>query len=332
MIGREVGVVLAPYGGPDLLLEVRDLRVTARTRAGDFDVLSEVSLSVKRGEIVGVVGESGSGKTTLARAVIGLLPPNFTMRSSTMTFAGRELSGLSESEWCTYRGGQIGMIFQDPESHFDPVVRVGVQIEEAIHLHDPQAERPRDQVLELLQTAGIDDAQRVARAYPFQLSGGLQQRALIALALAGRPRLLLADEPTSSLDVVVQRGILGLLRRIADQGLAVLLVTHDLAIVSEICDTVYVLYAGRLAEYGPADRVIRDPIHPYSRGLLEAGFDRGADPVPIPGSVPRLSEPPPGCRFHPRCPLVRDRCRSEVPLMQRAGERGLSCWVETIRP
>ena len=314
-------------GQHNLLLDVRELYITAKSRHGQFEILSGVTIAIRPGEIVGVLGESGSGKSTLARTIIGLNPDTFTPISKRMTFEHTDLAGLDDEQFRALRGRQIGMIFQDPASFLDPMVRVGGQIEEAIRLHVPRAQRSPNMVEDFLRRAGITDTARVADAYPFQLSGGLQQRAMIAVALSCRPTLLLADEPTSSLDVVVQREILALLRDIADQGVAVLLVTHDIAIVSEICDTVYVLYAGRVAEYGPADQVVAEPVHPYTRALLASNIMDGADPVPIPGHVPRVSDPPTGCRFHPRCGFALDRCKVEQPPMDEKNARGSACWV-----
>jgi oligopeptide/dipeptide ABC transporter ATP-binding protein len=308
------------------LLEVRGLTVELPTPQGWVRPVNDVSLSIAPGETLGLVGESGSGKTMLSLALLGLLPPG--ARASGEAWFGangprRNLVTLGEREFPAVRGREIAMIFQEPMTALNPVLRVGAQIEEAIRAHNRQlstAEVHR-RALEALERARVPEAELRARQFPHQLSGGLRQRALIAMALAAGPQLVIADEPTTALDVTVQKEILELLARLrAELGLALLFITHDLGVVAQVAGRLAVMYAGRIVEMGPASEVLRRPRHPYTEGLLRASPQlRRQKLEPIPGAVPRLDALPPGCAFEPRCPYRKPECAAAVPEMRAAG-------------
>ena len=312
------------------MLELRDLVTEIRGRRGAIRVVDEVSLTVGPGEIVGLVGESGCGKSMTAFSVLGLFPtPAARVAGGSILFRGQELRGLSPSELRLYRGARIGMVFQDPSSFLDPLMPVGQQVAETLVSHGQRA-GVEARVLELLTQMELPDPAGVARRYPHELSGGQRQRVLIAAALAMRPALLIADEPTTALDVTVQASILHLLVRLRETlGLGILLITHDLGIVAEVCDRVYVMYAGRVAETNNVHGLFAQPRHPYTQGLLRGTLSveaYGGDLFSIPGVVPNPRAFPAGCRFNPRCPIVTDVCRTnDPPLMQR--EHGAdACW------
>jgi peptide/nickel transport system ATP-binding protein len=308
------------------LLEVRGLTVELPTPAGWVRPVNEVSLSIGGGESLGLVGESGSGKTMLSLALMGLLPPGARV-SGVATLASessaKKLTSLTEDKWQDIRGGQIAMIFQEPMTSLNPVMRIGAQIEEAIRAHHPQraqletAEVKRRTIDSLRRTA-VPEPEVRAEQFPHQLSGGLRQRAMIAMALSAGPRLLIADEPTTALDVTVQKQILELLDRLRRElKLGLLFITHDLGVVAQVADRVAVMYAGRIIEQGPAREVLARPRHPYTQGLLKASptLKRGAL-TPIPGTVPQLTALPPGCAFEPRCELRRIECTAAVPALR----------------
>jgi oligopeptide/dipeptide ABC transporter ATP-binding protein len=307
------------------LLCVQGLTVELPTEAGWIRPVHDVSLRIEAGETLGLVGESGSGKTLLSLALMGLLPTGAKV-SGTAEFqhkTGRaDLLKLSESEWRAVRGGEIAMIFQEPMTSLNPVMRVGAQIEEAIRAHQPRLSRTavRGRRLAVLQSAAVPEPELRAAQFPHQLSGGLRQRAMIAMALASEPRLLIADEPTTALDVTVQRKILDLLLRLRRElQLGLLFITHDLGVVAQVADRVAVMYAGRIVEQGPAQDVLHRPCHPYTQGLLAASPSLLRGKLkPIPGAVPRLSSLPPGCAFEPRCELRRPDCRAAVPALRSA--------------
>jgi len=305
------------------LLEVRGLTVELPTPEGWVRPVNEVSLRIAAGESLGLVGESGSGKTMLSLALMGLLPPGARV-SGEASLASKEsakkLTALTEREWREVRGGEIAMVFQEPMTSLNPVMRIGAQIEEAIHAHEPQlanAEVKR-KMLDSLRLAAVPEPDTRAEQFPHQLSGGLRQRAMIAMALAAGPRLLIADEPTTALDVTVQKQILDLLDRLRRElQLGLLFITHDLGVVAQVAERVAVMYAGRIIEEGPALEVLLKPRHPYTQGLLKASptLKRGVL-TPIPGSVPQLTALPPGCAFEPRCELRRDECSTAIPALR----------------
>ena len=312
---------------PPPALSLRGLTVSYQAPDRRLELITGVSLDIKPGEIVGLVGESGSGKTLTGRAVLGLLRRSPRMRvGGSVTFGGRELTTLPEGKLRRIRGGQIGMIFQDPVAALDPVIRVGDQIAEAIVAHGAAAggRAVRDRMVELLSQVGITDPELRARQFPHELSGGMCQRVLIAIALAGDPRLLIADEPTTALDVTIQAQVLDLLARLrAERGMSILLITHDMGIAAQMADRVVVMYAGSVAEVAPVTAFFARPGHPYSLGLVQA-VPRVDEPrarrLPaIPGSVPEAGERPAGCPFQTRCPLKLDLCEQEAPPLEAAG-------------
>jgi oligopeptide/dipeptide ABC transporter ATP-binding protein len=314
------------------ILRLEDLVVSLRSRGAVVRAVNGASLSVGEGEAVGLVGESGSGKSTLARALLGLNPPRISrIEGGRIVIAGRDVTGLSEAEWEGMRGDPVAIVFQDPLSYLNPVMRVGRQIAESILRHTPQL-AVRERVVELLDLVKMP--QGVASAYPHELSGGMRQRALLAIALACKPRLLVADEPTTALDVTTQAEILALLRDLRQRlGMATLLISHDLGIVASACERIYVMYAGRLVEWGRTQDVFGKPAHPYTQGLFEAARaerDQQGRFATIAGDPPNLALPTPGCPFAPRCAKVMEVCRQAMPEPSGAGEDAsheLRCWL-----
>jgi oligopeptide/dipeptide ABC transporter ATP-binding protein len=300
-------------------LEVEGLAVQFAVERDVVRAVSDVSFSVAAGETVAIVGESGSGKTVTALAVMGLIDRPGSITRGDVRLAGRSLVGVSESEYREVRGRDLAMVFQDPMTSLNPVMRVGDQIAEAIAVHGGTRSRraARAHAVELLGRVGITPAGARAREYPHQLSGGMRQRVMVAMALANGPQVLIADEPTTALDVTTQAQILELLGEVQrEMGLALVLVTHDLGVVAGLADRVVVMYAGRVVEEGPVDAVFGASGHPYTRGLLASVPRRGdtrGELVAIPGTPPDPARLPSGCAFHPRCPLAEDRCREEIP-------------------
>lgn len=316
------------------LLEVRDLRVTFNTDQGPARAVDGVSFEVGPGEIVGIVGESGSGKSVTSLAVLGLIPapPGIIETGSSIRYRGEELVGASEARLRSIRGNEIAMIFQEPMTALNPVQTVGAQIVESLRLHRGLKKRKAwERAVELLDEVGIVEPRARARAYPHQLSGGMRQRVMIAIALACEPALLIADEPTTALDVTVQRQILDLIGELRDRHqMGVLLITHDLGVVAETCDRVIVMYGGRVAEEGGVEEIFYRPAHPYTKGLLGA-IPRLGQRVErlavIPGTVPNATEWPAGCRFHTRCALATERCRTRAPERHTIrGDHAVACW------
>ena len=305
------------------LLDVRRLTVELPTPAGWVRPVNEVSLCIGEGESLGLVGESGSGKTMLSLALMGLLPPGARVSgeaSLAMQASTKQLMELNEREWRGVRGGEIAMVFQEPMTSLNPVMRIGAQIEEAIRAHQSRlkTEEVKRKTVDALRLAAVPEPEARAQQFPHQLSGGLRQRAMIAMALAAGPRLLIADEPTTALDVTVQKQILDLLDRLRRElKLGLLFITHDLGVVAQVAERVAVMYAGRIIEEGPAREVLANPRHPYTQGLLKASptLQRGTL-TPIPGAVPQLTALPPGCAFEPRCELRREECTAAVPALR----------------
>ncbi|MHB8484783.1 MAG: ABC transporter ATP-binding protein [Candidatus Acidiferrales bacterium] len=311
------------------LLDLENFTVELPTPRGWVRPVNEVSLRLDEGEALGLVGESGCGKTMLSLGLMALTPHGARragrawLEISQNGISGRlNLAGLVPEEMRKLRGREIAMIFQEPMTALDPVMPIGAQIEEAIRAHEPSLTRAeiRRRAIESLERASVPEPAQRARQFPHQLSGGLRQRAMIAMALAMRPRLLIADEPTTALDVTVQKQILELLMRLrAELHLTLLFITHDLGVVGQIANRIAVMYAGRIVETGPTHEVLTNPRHPYTEGLLRAAprLKRGKL-VPIPGAVPRLDELPPGCAFAPRCPYHRAECDAAVPDLRLA--------------
>ncbi len=322
----------------DPLLQVSDVVVDFKTRAGNARVLDHVSMSVDAGEILGIVGESGCGKSMTALSIMGLVPnPPGKVTSGSIKLAGRETVGLDPEEMRQIRGKELGMIFQEPMTSLNPVFTVGEQIAESVRLHEgasPQAAWSR--AVEMLREVEIPEAEARAKAYPHQLSGGMRQRVMIAMALACRPKVLIADEPTTALDTTVQSQIFDLLQNLQEEtGTAIILITHDMGAIAELADTVAVMYAGRVVEQGAVETVLRAPEHPYTKGLITCVPHLLADPPPerepleeIPGVVPALTDLGAGCAFAPRCKQVEARCREAIPKLQSSETGHLSaCWV-----
>lgn len=316
----------------DSLLSVKDLVVEFPQRRGLLRALDEISFDIKRGEILGVVGESGAGKSLTGASIIGLLEPPGRVAGGTIELDGRRIDNLSAAEMRKIRGRKIGMVFQDPLTSLNPIFTIAQQLIETIQTHLNLSDKEaRKQAIKLLDDVGIPAASQRIDDYPHQFSGGMRQRVVIALALAGEPELIIADEPTTALDVSVQAQIIDVLKKTCkEHGAAVMLVTHDMGVIAETCDRVAVMYAGRLAEIGPVREVIRNPKHPYTIGLM------GSIPslahqverlVQIPGSMPRLDAIPEGCAFNPRCNRVFDRCRKERPDLIAVEDNLAACWL-----
>jgi oligopeptide/dipeptide ABC transporter ATP-binding protein len=314
------------------LLEVKDLRTSFFTDAGEVRAVDGVSFAVAPGKLMGLVGESGSGKTASVLSIMRLLPERARVIGGAVLFEGRDLLSLSEPEMRAVRGAQIAMIFQEPMTSLNPVFTIGSQIGEAVRLHQHTSRRETlERTVEALRLVGIADPERRVNDYPHQLSGGMRQRVMIAMALACKPKLLIADEPTTALDVTIQAQILDLIRELQVRlGLAVILVTHDLGIVAQYADDVTILYAARVMEQAASDELFRNPLNPYTRGLLESipGIDghHHRRLRAIAGTIPSALRPPSGCRFHPRCPMVIDECsRVDPPLEAKAPQHLVAC-------
>jgi oligopeptide/dipeptide ABC transporter ATP-binding protein len=317
------------------ILKVDDLKVSFATEDGVVQAVGGVSFDLQAGEVLAIVGESGSGKSVTAQTITGLTrAPNARITGS-VTYRDRELNGLDDDELRNVRGEQIAMVFQDPMCSLNPVYRVGAQITEMIRAHRDVSKREADErAIELLRSVGIPNPERRVRHYPHEFSGGMRQRVMIAMALALEPDVLIADEPTTALDVTVQAQILRLLDQLnRDRDLAVILITHDLGVVAEIADRVVVMYAGQIAENATLDEIFYDPQHPYTWGLLGSLMrldqSRTTRLAQIPGQPPSLLAPPPGCRFAPRCAYAFDKCHELPPLEARAGGNHLDrCWLD----
>jgi oligopeptide/dipeptide ABC transporter ATP-binding protein len=328
---------VAPAREPDAaLLGVEDLHVSFDVGRRTVRAVDGVSFSIRRGEIFGIVGESGCGKSATLRALIGLLPPSGVHTSGRVTYGGRNLLDLGERALRRVRGAEISMVFQDPMTFLNPVLRVSEQIEEALKQHTQlgRAER-HDRAVELMRLVGIALPERRLREYPHQFSGGMRQRVLLAIALACGPKILLADEPTTALDVTIQDQILKLLKRLRDElGMSIVLVSHDLGVIAQMCERVAVMYAGQVVESAPVRELVRNPRHPYTVGLLSSLPRLDADSrylVPIPGAPPSMTDIAPGCRFADRCPLVLDECREwHTELLDAAAEHRSRCLRHSI--
>ena len=316
----------------ETLLQVEELRVGFETAAGCVRAVDGVSFEIRRGEVLGLVGESGCGKTVTALALLRLLArPPTTIESGRALFRGRDLLAMPITELRKIRGGQIGMIFQEPMTALSPLHRIGDQLAETARLHRNLARADAWALgLDWLKRVGLPDAEQRMQDYPHQLSGGMRQRVMLAMAMLPEPELVIADEPTTALDVTIQAQIFELLLRLRGGATAVLLITHDMGVVWDVCDRVHVMYAARLAEKGPRAAVFDRPAHPYTRGLLAAMprlHGQTARLPDIPGQLPSLAHPPPGCRFAPRCPLARAVCRRKTPRLRAvAAGHEAACW------
>ena len=320
------------------LLVVENLHTSFRTGRGTVHAVDGVSLTVAAGTTLGIVGESGSGKTVLARSIMGLLPVRDVIKSGTVHFAGHDLTAMEPDQLREIWGAELSMIFQDPMTALNPVKRSGIQITESLRLHLDMDRKEADATaVELLRSVGIPSPEQRVRWYPFQLSGGMRQRVMIAIALACAPRLIMADEPTTGLDVTVQAQILDLLGKLQrERHMAVILVTHDLGVVADRADEIVVMYAGRVVERAPTRTLFAETHMPYTRALMES-IPRLADPSgtrlqAIPGRPPDLIHPPKGCRFAPRCAFAQDKCRESDPPLRTAGspDHLFACWFPLV--
>jgi peptide/nickel transport system ATP-binding protein len=312
------------------LLDIKRLNVAFSSRHGKLTALDDVSLSINPGEILGVVGESGAGKSLTGAAVIGLLPSPGRIEAGEIYLKGRRIDNLPPHEMRRIRGAEIGAIFQDPLTSLNPLYRIGDQLIETIRTHLPMSQsQARDHALHMLAEAGIPRPGERIDHYPHQFSGGMRQRVVIALALCCNPALVIADEPTTALDVSIQAQIINLLKKLCrDHGTAVMLVTHDMGVIAEAADRVAVMYAGRVAEIGPVRAVIKQPRHPYTDGLMRAipNFEnKGGRLLQIDGAMPRLDSIPAACAFHPRCLRASNKCRDVRPIPILQGESLIAC-------
>jgi peptide/nickel transport system ATP-binding protein len=314
------------------LLQVNNLVVEFPHRHGTLRALDDISFDIAPGEILGVVGESGAGKSLTGASIIGLLEPPGRVASGEILLEGRRIDNLPPEQMRKVRGRQIGAIFQDPLTSLNPLYSVGRQLIETITTHLPvSAAEARERAIGLLRDTGIPAAEQRIDHYPHQFSGGMRQRVVIALALAAEPRLIVADEPTTALDVSIQAQIITLLKTICkERGAAVMLITHDMGVIAETCDRVAVMYAGRIAEIGPVHEVINHPAHPYTRGLMACIPDMSQDRErlhQIDGAMPRLNAIPRGCAYNPRCDRGFDRCHEQRPELMAAGATRAACWL-----
>lgn len=314
------------------LLEVQDLVVEFPNRHGTLRALDQVSFQIQAGEILGVVGESGAGKSLTGAAIIGLLQPPGRIAGGQIKLKGQRIDDLDPEALRRIRGRRIGAIFQDPLTSLNPLYTIGHQLIETIRTHLPLSEaQAKAKAIELLSDTGIAGAEQRLGHYPHQFSGGMRQRVVIALALAADPELIIADEPTTALDVSVQAQIIALIKRLCtERGAAVMLITHDMGVIAEACDRVAVMYAGRLIEWGPVQHVIQQPAHPYTQGLMASIPDLWQDRErlnQIEGAMPRLNAIPNGCAFHPRCPQTHAICQQQRPELRQAGSSQVACWL-----
>ncbi len=319
---------------PEALLEIQDLVTSFKTTSGLQRVLDGINLSLRRGEILGLVGESGCGKSITSLSIMRLLPqPYGFIENGKILFNDKELTDLSIPEMESIRGNEISMIFQEPMTALNPVFTIGNQIEEVLDIHQDLKKRDKkEKCIEMLKLVGLPRAKDVYNEYPHQLSGGMRQRVMIAMALSCEPRLLIADEPTTALDVTVQIQILELMKSLQkDMNTSILLITHDLGVIAEMCDRVAVMYLGKIVEETTTVNIFDNPLHPYSQGLLNSrlgNIQKGEKLICIPGMVPTLSDKPQGCFFSPRCSKCIDRCKTDMPELNevKPGHK-VRCWL-----
>jgi peptide/nickel transport system ATP-binding protein len=328
-VSSAVAAAAGQAAGP--LLAVSRLRIEFPTRHGTLTAVHDISFDIAPGEVLGVVGESGAGKSLTGAAVIGLLDPPGRIAAGEIRLAGRRIDNLPYETMRRIRGREIGAVFQDPLTSLNPLYTIGRQLTETIRTHLPlSAQAAQERAVALLEEVGIPGAARRIDHYPHQFSGGMRQRVVIALALAANPRLIIADEPTTALDVSVQSQIIQLLKRLCrEHGTAVMLVTHDMGVIAETADRVAVMYAGRIVEIGPVADVIHRPAHPYTVGLMgsiPSIVEERERLTQIDGTMPRLNQTPGGCAFHPRCPRAVERCRSELPELALVRTTRAACW------
>jgi peptide/nickel transport system ATP-binding protein len=314
------------------VLQVEGLRIEIKADEGPLVAVHDVSFSISRGEVLGVVGESGAGKSITGTAILGLLDWPFRQAAGRILLNGRRIDGLPEVEMRTIRGREIGAVFQNPLTSLNPLLTIGKQLVQTMRTHAPLTVREaRERGVQLLHEVGIASPQERLDSYTHQLSGGMRQRVALALAFACEPKLIIADEPTTALDVSVRAQVIALLRRMCrDHHTAILLITHDMSVIADIADRVAVMYAGRIVELGPAVQILNQSVHPYSQGLIACvpSLDRHLKQLPqIPGAMPRPGALPAGCAFNPRCPQRVERCLVDPPHLGPVGDREVACWV-----
>ncbi len=308
----------------NIVLDVRNLKVYYRMESRIIRAVDGIDFTVREGDCFAIVGESGSGKSTLGLSLIRLCPGDV---SGEILIDGVNLLKLSEDEIRKFRGSKISIIFQEPSSALNPVMKVGDQLMEVFTVHGYSKSEAYQKSLQLLKTVGIPEAEKRMQTYPHQLSGGMKQRVIIAMAIALNPRLVIADEPTSALDVTIQAQILNLLKNLSQSyGLSTILITHDMGVAAELCNRIGIMYAGKMVEIGPLNSIFAIPLHPYTRALMSC-IPRSLKEnlKPLPGHVPDLSNPPKGCRFHPRCPYAKEVCTLEEPNLEKIDDRLVSC-------
>lgn len=318
----------------DILLKVNDLEVSFFTHAGEVKAVRKVSYDLKYGEAMGIVGESGSGKSVSSYALMGIIPEPGKILNGSINFEDKDITKLSEAEMLKLRGKEVGMIFQDPMTSLNPVFTVGSQIDESLKKHTNLDKKQREKrIIELFELVGINQPEKRLKQYPHEFSGGMRQRVMIAMALACNPKLLIADEPTTALDVTIQAQIIELLKELKEKiNMSIIFITHDLGVISEICDKVAVMYAGNIIERGSIDDIFYNPKHPYTLGLLKSIPKINADEherlIPIEGNPVDLINPPKGCAFAPRCDYCMNICMEKVPPVYSVGEgHESSCWL-----
>lgn len=319
----------------DKILEVKDLSVSFNTYAGEVKAVRGVSFELNRGETLAFVGESGCGKTVTAKSILRLLKPPFAVikEGSKITCDGKDVLSLNKKELCEFRGDEVSMIFQDPMTSLNPTMTVGKQIMESLRIHRHlDKKQAREEAIKMLKMVNIPSPEKRIDSYPHEMSGGMRQRVMIAMALACSPKILIADEPTTALDVTIQAQILELMKKIQqEEGMSILLITHDLGVVAEMCTRVIVMYAGEIVEEAPVEVLFNNPTHPYTEGLIASvpKLGSGVKVLPsIPGSVPDLSMLPKGCRFAPRCKYATERCHNEEPdLFEVSEHQKCRCWL-----
>lgn len=332
---KQENTAAQPMAQSEALLNIEDLKVSFFTPSGEVRAVRGVSYKLKLGQVMGIVGESGSGKSVSAYSMMGLIPEPGKVMGGSITFDGRDILSMSERQMQTIRGNEIGMIFQDPMTSLNPVYTIGNQLMEAILRHEKVTRKEaRDRCLHLLELVGINEPRKRLSQYPHEFSGGMRQRIMIAMALACNPKLLIADEPTTALDVTIQAQILELMKELRDKiNMSIILITHDLGVVSEMCDTVIVMYAGVIVEAAPIDGIFYNPQHPYTWGLLKSipkiSEDERERLIPIEGSPVDMLNVPPGCPFAPRCEHAMKICMREMPPYTHLEEgHQVACWLQ----
>ncbi len=313
------------------ILDVRNLSVSFKTRKGEFTVVQDVSFHVERGEVLGIAGESGCGKSVTSLSILGLLPENGYLAGEIL-FDERDLAKMTDLALCDIRGNEIAMIFQDPLSSLNPTMTIGDQLVEPYRVHRHYSTQQAEKAaVEMLKKVGIPSPEKRMKEYPHQLSGGMRQRVMIAMALSCEPKLLIADEPTTALDVSIQAQILKLMQQLnEDSGTSIMLITHDMGVIAEMSDKVMIMYAGKAVEYGPVDDIFFSPKHPYTKGLLASipSLDHDVEQLStIEGNVPSPSSMPAGCRFSPRCSECMEICKQQQPSMQKVGGTEVACFL-----